>query len=305
MTVAQIEKVLPGEPLRTVENLPLPKVAEGKVRENFDAGNNELLIVATDRISAFDVVLPGGIPGKGILLTQLSLWWFQRTTAIAPNHLVDNHDRRVRELLPERPDLWPRSMLVRRLEPLPLEAVVRGYLAGSGFKEYRESGRLWDHSLPDGLVDSSRLPEPLFTPTTKAHEGHDEPVTAERAAEIVGAEVFAEIRRLSLELYGLGVLEAARAGILLADTKFEFGRDASGKLFLIDEVLTPDSSRYWPADQYEPGQSQPSYDKQIVRNYLDGLDWDKTPPGPQLPDEIAERTRTRYLELVKHLTGQN
>jgi len=299
LTIAQIEQSLPLHPLQTVDGLPLKKLATGKVREIFDAGDGRLLIVATDRLSAFDVILPDGIPGKGVLLTQLSLWWFVQTRGIVANHLVPDHDAQVAALLPEHPHLHARSMLVQKLEPLPLEAVVRGYLAGSGFKEYRRTGSLWDHPLPEGLRDAEKLPEPLFTPTTKAQAGHDEPVTAVQARAIVGAETFETVRQFSLALYEKGTQEAEARGILLADTKFEFGKDAAGKIILMDEALTPDSSRYWPAQAHQPGQAPDSFDKQIVRSYLETLDWNKQAPGPKLPPELIERTRQRYFELLR------
>jgi len=230
MTFEQIKNSLPAEPLREVGDIGLEKIATGKVREIFAISADELLIVATDRISAFDVVLPGGLAGKGILLTQLSLWWFEQTRSIIDDHLPPHHAQRVQELLPNNPELHARSMVVRRLKPLALEAVVRGYLAGSGFKEYQQTGGLWDHALPEGLVDSSPLPQPLFTPTTKATSGHDEPVTADQGRDIIGAELFDKVRDLSIALYELGATKAAQAGVLLADTKFEFGLDESGKL---------------------------------------------------------------------------
>lgn len=300
MDFQSIKNALPQTALREIGNLPFPRIGSGKVREIYDLGDR-LLIVATDRLSAFDVILPDGIPGKGILLTQISLWWFRQTDSVIENHLVPDHDRVVGELLADHPELILRSMIVRKLKPLPLEAVVRGYLAGSGWKEYQRTGQLWGQLLPKGLKESSELPEPLFTPTTKAAAGHDLPVTLERAAEIVGAKVYEQVHRASLALYRLGAERARKAGLLLADTKFEFGQDEQGKLYLIDEILTPDSSRYWPADGYEPGHPQPAFDKQYVRDYLETLNWDKTPPGPQLPSGVIAQTQAKYLAALERL----
>jgi phosphoribosylaminoimidazole-succinocarboxamide synthase len=293
---------LPREALMTVEGLPYPKVATGKVREIFDLGDR-LLIVATDRLSAFDVVMPNGVPGKGILLTRISLWWFRQAAAIFPIHLVPGHDSALAGALRGHESLIPRSMLVRKLAPLPIEAVVRGYLAGSGWKEYQATGGILDHRLPAGLLDGSRLPEPIFTPSTKAAAGHDEPITEARCAEILGQADFRSVRDASIALYRMGAERAAKAGILLADTKFEFGRAPDGSLVLIDEVLTPDSSRYWPAATWQPGRSQPSYDKQYVRDWLEARPWDKRPPGPRLPDEVVARTQALYAECLAKLTA--
>ena len=293
---------LPREALMTVEGLPYPKVATGKVREIFDLGGN-LLIVATDRLSAFDVVMPNGVPGKGILLTQLSLWWFAQAAKVFPIHLVTDHEVALARALRGHEALIPRAMLVRKLTPLPIEAVVRGYLAGSGWKEYKSTGSIFDHQLPAGLLDGSRLPEPIFTPSTKAAAGHDEPITQARCAEILGEVDFRAVREASIALYRMGAERAAKAGILLADTKFEFGRAPDGSLVLIDEVLTPDSSRYWPAATWQPGRSQPSYDKQFVRDWLEAQPWDKQPPGPRLPDEVVARTQALYAECLARLTA--
>jgi phosphoribosylaminoimidazole-succinocarboxamide synthase len=302
LNLPQIKAALPRQALTSVEGLPFPKIGSGKVRELFDAGD-ALLIVATDRLSAFDVILPDGIPGKGILLTQLSLWWFDRTEPLTPNHLWPDHDAEIARRLRDWPHLQARSMLVRKLKPLPIEAVVRGYLTGSGWKEYRQNGHVIDHILPKGLVESAALPHPLFTPTSKAKAGHDEPLTAIQATSVLGAQRYVEVRDLSVRLYQLGAREAARAGIILADTKFEFGTDDSGKLFLIDEVFTPDSSRFWPADEYRSGRPQRAFDKQYVRDYLETLSWAKTAPGPRLPAEIIQQTQARYLEAVTRLLG--
>ncbi|HAZ66323.1 MAG TPA: phosphoribosylaminoimidazolesuccinocarboxamide synthase [Opitutae bacterium] len=293
---------LPTEALMTVEGLPFRKVATGKVREIFDLGE-QLLIVATDRLSAFDVVMPNGVPGKGILLTQVSLWWFEQAAKIFPIHLAPNHAQAVAAALKGHEALIPRSMLVRKLKPLPVEAVVRGYLAGSGWKEYKSSGAILDHKLPSGLLDGSKLPEPIFTPSTKAAAGHDEPITQARCAEILGQKDFVAVRDASIALYRMGSERAAQAGILLADTKFEFGHAADGSLVLIDEVLTPDSSRYWPAERWQPGRSQPSYDKQFVRDWLEAQPWDKRAPGPRLPDDIVKGTQRLYTECLERLTA--
>jgi phosphoribosylaminoimidazole-succinocarboxamide synthase len=265
-------------------------VASGKVREIFALDDERLLLVASDRISVFDVVLPTEIPDKGRVLTGLSAFWFARTRELCPNHLLG--------LGPDG-----RSTEVRRLEMLPVECVVRGYLAGSGWKDYQSKGATSGHTLPAGLLESDRLPEPIFTPSTKAKEGHDENITREQAAELVGRDAYREIERLSIELYRYGADHAAARGIILADTKFELGHDDSGRIVLADEALTPDSSRFWPADGYEPGKAQPSFDKQFVRDYAESLRWDKTYPGPELPEEVVEGTRTRYVEAFERITG--
>ena len=294
---------LPKEPLMTVEGLPFKKVSKGKVRENFDLGD-ELLIVATDRLSAFDVIMPNGVPGKGVLLTQISLWWFEQAAKIMPTHLVENHNARIRELLKDFPELVDRSMIVKKLNPMPIEAIVRGYLAGSGWKEYKQTGKLFEFTLPEGMKESQKLPEPLFTPTTKAAEGHDMPITNEECEKLLGSDIFGQIKKASVALYNMGAEKAKSSGIILADTKFEFGTDKNGKVYLIDEVLTPDSSRYWPADKYEIGRSQPSYDKQYVRDWLESIGWDKKAPGPQLPPEIVQNTIKCYSEaLTKLMNG--
>jgi len=263
-------------------------VGSGKVRELFELDADRLLLVASDRISTFDVVLPTEIPDKGRVLTGLSGFWFARTRGLVPNHL-----------LALRPD--GRSTECRRLEMLPLECVVRGYLAGSGWKDYRETGAVCGHRLPPGLVESARLPEPIFTPSTKATEGHDENIDRAQAAELVGGERFDELERVSLELYRFASERAAERGILIADTKFEFGVDRDGGLVLADEAFTPDSSRFWPQDEYEPRRPQPSFDKQFVRDYCESLGWDKTDPGPELPAEIVAGTRARYVEAFERI----
>jgi phosphoribosylaminoimidazole-succinocarboxamide synthase len=265
-------------------------VGSGKVRELYELDHDRLLLVASDRISTFDVVLPTEIPAKGRVLTGLSAFWFARTRALVPNHLLALRDD-------------GRSTECRRLEMLPLECVVRGYLTGSGWKDYRATGSVCGHVLPEGLQESQQLPEPIFTPSTKAQEGHDENIHRERAAELVGQERFDEVERISLELYRFASEYAAERGILIADTKFELGLDADGNLVLGDEAFTPDSSRFWPADEYAPGRAQPSFDKQFVRDYCETLGWDKTPPGPELPEDVVSGTRARYVEAFERLTG--
>ena len=283
-----------------VSELPFPKIGSGKVREIYDLGE-ELLIVATDRLSAFDVVLPDGVPGKGALLTQLSLHWFEQTRDVVQNHIVPDHASAVTDRLNDFPELVARSMVVRKLKPLTVEAVVRGYLAGSGWKCYRQTGELWGHDLPKGLRESDRLPEILFTPTTKATIGHDEAMTLDQCRETLGPDVFDKICDVSLQLFRRGSERAAKAGLILADTKFEFGLDKERNIFLIDELLTPDSSRFWPKDEYTPGRSQTAFDKQYVRDYLETLDWDKTSPGPSLPPEVIRNTLERYTTAVEKL----
>ncbi|MDP8911156.1 MAG: phosphoribosylaminoimidazolesuccinocarboxamide synthase [Actinomycetota bacterium] len=265
-------------------------VASGKVRELYALDDVRLLLVASDRISTFDVVLPTEIPDKGRVLTGLSAFWFARTLDICPNHL-----------LALRSD--GRSMECRRLEMLPLECVVRGYLSGSGWKDYRATGSTSGRPLPAGLRESDKLPEPIFTPSTKATSGHDENIDRDASIELVGEERFDELERVALELYGFASEHAASRGIIIADTKFEFGLDEHGKLVLADEALTPDSSRFWPADEYAAGGAQPSFDKQFVRDFCESLGWDKTPPGPELPDDVVTGTRDRYVEAFERLTG--
>jgi phosphoribosylaminoimidazole-succinocarboxamide synthase len=300
MIFAEIEAALPGEAVSSID-LAFPKVGSGKVREIFDLGD-ALLLVATDRLSAFDVILPDGIPGKGILLTQMSLWWFARTSGIIGNHLLPDQEGELSRRGVVGRDLRLRSMVVRRLRPLPIECVVRGYLAGSGWASYEKSGSVCGIALPAGLRQADRLPEPIFTPTTKAPKGsHDEPVDDARASEVVGAPLYARAKAASLALYRFGHDLARGAGMILADTKFEFGTDPAGGLFLIDEVLTPDSSRYWPSDSYEPGRSPPSYDKQFVRDHLLGLSWNQKAPAPGLPPEVVARTRGKYLAALRGL----
>ncbi len=265
-------------------------VGSGKVRELYALDDERLLLVASDRISTFDVVLPTDIPDKGRVLTALSGFWFARTGEICANHLLDL-----------RSD--GRSTECRRLEMLPIECVVRGYLAGSGWKDYTATGAVCGHELPTGLAESAGLPEPIFTPATKATSGHDENIDRDEAAGLVGAETLADVERVSIALYRHAAEHARRRGIIIADTKFEFGLDEEGRLVLGDEALTPDSSRFWPADEYAPGGSQPSFDKQFVRDYCETLGWDKTAPGPELPDGVVAGTRARYVEAFERLTG--
>jgi len=265
-------------------------VGSGKVRELYSLDDTRLLLVASDRISTFDVVLPTEIPDKGRVLTGLAAFWFARTRHLVPNHL-----------LALRED--GRSTECRKLEMLPIECVVRGYLAGSGWKDYQAAGATSGHSLPSGMRESDQLPEPIFTPATKAQSGHDENIDAEHASELVGPERFREVERVALTLYEYAAKYARERGIVIADTKFEFGLDDEGRLVLGDEALTPDSSRFWPADAYEPGGPQPSFDKQFVRDYCETLGWDKTPPGPELPADVVEGTRARYVEAFDRITG--
>ena len=265
-------------------------VASGKVREIYELDDERLLLVASDRISTFDVILPTEIPDKGRVLTGLSGFWFARTRDLVPNHL-----------LALRPD--GRSTEARRLRMLPIECVVRGYLAGSGWKDYVATGATSGHSLPEGLRESDKLPEPIFTPATKAQTGHDENIARERAAELVGAELLTEVERVTIELYRFASEHAASRGVIIADTKFELGLDEQGQLILGDEALTPDSSRFWPADEYESGRPQASFDKQYVRDYCESLGWDKSYPGPDLPGEVVAGTRARYVDAFERLTG--
>jgi phosphoribosylaminoimidazole-succinocarboxamide synthase len=300
-----------GAPAIAETNLPLPLIARGKVRDIYDAGDNRLLIVATDRISAFDVVLPQPIPHKGAVLTQLTAWWLARLRDVTPNHLISANPASITKAVPELEghiNVWAgRSMLVRRTRVVPIECVVRGYLSGSAWKEYRTHGTLAGEVLPPGLVESARLDPPIFSPATKAEEGHDENITFTRMRQTVGDDLADALRRRSLAIYGRGRDIAEKVGIILADTKFEFGQPPDGTLILIDEVLTPDSSRFWPGDSYAPGRGQPSLDKQPVRDYLDGLveagSWNREPPAPDLPAPVVAETSARYLDVFRRLTG--
>jgi phosphoribosylaminoimidazole-succinocarboxamide synthase len=301
MTFSEIAAALPKSAVTTIDGIPFPRVASGKVREIFDLGD-ALLLVATDRLSAFDVVLPDGIPGKGAILTQMSNWWFAQTNTLIANHLLpDQEIELTRHGVVDR-DLRLRSMVVRKLKTVPIECVVRGYLAGSGWVSYQKSGRVCGISLPAGLRQAERLPEPIFTPTTKAPKGqHDEPIDDAAGVALVGSAPYAQVKSASLALYQFGHDRAKKAGMILADTKFEFGTDAAGKLWLIDEILTPDSSRYWPVESYAPNQSPPSYDKQFVRDHLLALKWDQKPPGPRIPADVIARTQEKYLTALKNL----
>ena len=288
--------------------VPLPLLYRGKVRDIYDVGDSRLLMVASDRVSAFDVILPQPIPRKGEVLTQLTAWWLGSLRGVVDHHLLSSDPDEIADLVPslrESREAWARrSMLVHRTEPVLIECVVRGYVSGSAWKEYRTSGTLAGEPLPEGLSESQKLPTPIFSPATKAQTGHDENIPFSGVVEHVGKEQATRLRELSLAVYAHGATIAKEHGIILADTKFEFGHDTDGVLLLIDEVLTPDSSRFWPADLYQPGRGQPSLDKQPVRDFLDGLtDWNKSPPPPDLPDHVVRETTDRYLEIFRRLTG--
>ncbi|MBI2094656.1 MAG: phosphoribosylaminoimidazolesuccinocarboxamide synthase [Candidatus Omnitrophica bacterium] len=289
-------------------HLPLPLLSRGKVRDIYSAGDDKLLIVTTDRLSAFDVVLPNPIPVKGKVLNQISLFWFRRFKRLVPNHLVTSEVGRMgfdRDFLKRHAKILEgRSALVHRARPLSVECVVRGFLAGSGWKDYQKTGGVCGHALPAGLGQCGELPRPIFTPATKATTGHDINIDFDETVKREGKKIAAKIRDLSIRLYREGVRYARARGILIADTKFEFGL-LDGRLILIDEVLTPDSSRFWPVEKYRPGQDQPSLDKQIVRNYLLGIRWNQTPPAPELPAEIVRKTSRAYQDVYKRLTGKN
>lgn len=295
--------------IATVLQTSLPDlklVKRGKVRDIYAVDSHHLLIVATDRISAFDCVLPTPIQRKGEVLTALSRFWFEKLAHIVPNHLVTTELEKMPSIVRQQSEhLKGRSMLVRQTEVFPVECVVRGYLAGSGWKDYVKTGEVCGHKLPAGLSESAELPEPIFTPATKAEEGHDENISEDVVRELLGVEITVELRNRSLQLYREARDFARKRGIIIADTKFEFGRDNQGKIILVDEVLTPDSSRFWPSETYKPGRSQPSFDKQFVRDYLETLDWNKQPPAPEIPPEVAEATTARYLEAYRLITGEN
>jgi len=292
-----------NEPILKLDLPGLKKVRSGKVREVFDLGDS-FLLVASDRISAFDVIMPNGIPRKGEVLTQVSHFWFEKFSKLVPNHLLAGADDPLpKNLQPYAAQLARRSMIVKKARPLAIECIVRGYLSGSGWKEYKKSQTVCGIKLPAGLTESAELPQPIFTPSTKAEAGHDENISFEEACKIVGQDVATAARDLSLIIYKAGRDYARQRGIIIADTKFEFGHH-DGKLILIDEVLTPDSSRFWPADQYSPGKGQPSFDKQFVRDYLETLTWDKTPPGPKLPDDVVTKTSAKYVDAYERLTGK-
>ena len=279
-------------------------LSRGKVRDIYAAGDDALVLVATDRISAFDCVLSPGIPGRGIILTRLSTFWFRHFSDRVPNHLVATELEDFPAPFDAHRELTGRSVLVRRLRPIPVECVARGYLSGSGWKEYQRDGRVCGIPLPSGLVESDELPEPIFTPATKAVSGHDENISFERMVELVGTDTAEELRRLTLDLYGRAARYARERGIIIADTKFEFGFDEEQRIVWMDEALTPDSSRFWPADDYRPGGSQPSFDKQFVRDWLEASGWSKEPPAPELPPEVVAGTLDRYRQAYRLLTGQ-
>ncbi len=299
-----MEQVSHSAPLFESRLRSLKKIHQGKVRDIYDVDDQHLLIVATDRLSAFDVVLPDPIPFKGQVLTQISLFWFGKTAHIAANHLSELRVEDVISDAQERAQLRGRAMVVKKLQALPLEAVVRGYLIGSGYKDYMARGSICGIPLPAGLTMAARLPEPLFTPASKAPAGaHDENIDFDAIVKLVGSQCAKEIRRVALDVYRFAAAHAHARNIIIADTKFEFGVDKSGKLFLIDEALTPDSSRFWPMASYKPGISPPSFDKQFVRDYLESLHWNKKPPAPHLPPEILARTSDNYREALKLLTA--
>ena len=292
-----------AHPLLQIDLPGIPKLKSGKVRDIFDLGDR-LLLVASDRLSAFDVIMPNGIPRKGEVLTQISFFWFDRFAGLVPNHLLAGTDDPLPpSLQPFAAQLTRRCMIVKKAKPLAIECIVRGYLSGSGWKEYQQKQTVCGIALPAGLTESAELPEPIFTPSTKAEVGHDENITFEQAAMTIGEGLATQAHDLSLKLYRAGRDYARQRGIIIADTKFEFGV-CDGQLILIDEVLTPDSSRFWPADQYAPGRGQPSFDKQFVRDYLETLDWNKTPPGPVRPADVVAKTSAKYIEAYERLTGK-
>jgi len=294
MTTTLIQSDLPG----------LNLIHRGKVRDVFDLGNDTLLMVATDRLSAFDVVLPDPIPGKGEMLCQISNFWFDKTAHIIANHLTGIDVASVLPAGVEAALYAQRAVVTKKLKPVPVECIARGYIIGSGWKDYLRSGAISGIALPAGLLQAQQLPEPIFTPSTKAAVGdHDENIDFDAAVDLVGRDMAEAVRDATLALYTFAREYAAQRGIILADTKFEFGTDADGRLYVMDEMLTPDSSRWWPADQYQVGSSPPSYDKQFVRDYLETLDWDKTAPGPRLPAEVIERTRAKYAEALAKIAG--
>lgn len=280
-------------------------VHRGKVRDVYEVDDERLLLVATDRLSAFDCVLPNPIPDKGVILTQLSAFWFEKLKNITANHLITANFDEMPQKIRENKELKGRSTLVKKTKVFPVECVVRGYLEGSGWKDYQATGEICGHKLPENMRQCDKLPEPLFTPATKAATGHDENISEDECAKIIGKENAETLKNLSLEIYQAASEYALSKGIIIADTKFEFGTDADGRILLIDEILTPDSSRFWSVETYAPGKAQPSFDKQFVREYLESLDWDKTPPAPALPEEIIQATRDRYLQAFELLTGRN
>jgi phosphoribosylaminoimidazole-succinocarboxamide synthase len=283
----------------------LSLVHRGKVRDVYQVNDTQFLLVATDRISAFDCVMPTPIPNKGIVLTQLSNFWFGKLAEVTANHLITADFEKMPDVIRRHEELRGRSTLVKKTKVFPVECVVRGYIAGSGWKDYKNTGKICGHDLPENLREAERLPRPIFTPATKAATGHDENITEAEFAAIVGAETAAHLTSVSLKLYENACQYALTRGIIIADTKFEFGQDENGNILLIDEILTPDSSRFWSVENYQTGQSPPSFDKQFVRDYLETLDWDKQPPAPSLPDTIIEATAARYLQAYELLTGGN
>lgn len=284
----------------------LPLINQGKVRDIYDIDADRMLIVTTDRLSAFDVILPTPIPGKGAVLTQIANFWFDKLSAIIPNHLTGTAPETVVKDVAEHTQLGERAIVVKKLKPMPIEAVVRGYLVGSGWKEYKQSGSVCGIGLPAGLQEASKLPQPIFTPSTKAELGsHDENITFEQTVALVGTELATKVRDTAIALYQAAAEFALTRGIIIADTKFEFGLDAAGTLYLIDEALTPDSSRFWPADQYKVGCNPPSFDKQYVRDWLEASGWNKQPPAPELPPEVAARTSEKYREALRQLAGRD
>ena len=303
MTCINFELKYPSIPLLSIDHLPFTKIATGKVREIFEL-EDAYLMVATDRISAFDVVFNEGLAGKGILLTQLSLFWFDHLGKIVKHHLVKDHAEQVAILVEKFPELYGRIMLVKKLKPLPIEAIVRGYLAGSAWVDYKKNKNILGYELPNNLRESSPLPRPLFTPTTKAQTGHDIPISLIKAAGIVGDTVLDKVEDLSLKIFNKASEHLVSCGLILADTKFEFGLDDQGELYLIDEVLTPDSSRYWLKESYSEGFPQDPIDKQFIRNYLNGLTWNKKPPAPTLPQSVLDETLELYENAYHSITGQ-
>ncbi|MES2552925.1 MAG: phosphoribosylaminoimidazolesuccinocarboxamide synthase [Pseudomonadota bacterium] len=293
------------QPLLTTSITSLPLLHRGKVRDIYDIDADTMLLIATDRLSAFDVILPTPIAGKGVILTEIANFWFERLKHVVPNHLTGTDPDSVVSDVAEKAQLGKRALVVKKLKPLPIEAIVRGYLAGSGWKEYKASGTVCGIPLPAGLEEASKLPEPIFTPSSKADVGdHDENITLEKCAQLLGQTLADKVARVSIQLYKEAAEYALTRGIIIADTKFEFGLDAAGELYVIDEVLTPDSSRFWPADQYVVGNNPPSFDKQYVRDWLEASGWNKVAPGPELPAEVASRTGEKYHEAYTRLTGE-
>ena len=282
----------------------LPRLGRGKVRDIYGVGDDKMLIVVSDRLSAFDVILPDPIPEKGRVLNEMANFWFGKLGHIVPNQLTGIDPQTVVKGEDEKAQVKGRSIVVKKLKPLPIEAVVRGYIIGSGWKDYRKTGKVCGIELPKGLQQAQKLPQPIFTPATKAESGHDENISFEEVVKLIGKDIAAKVRDISIRLYKEASEYAATKGIIIADTKFEFGTDAKGNLVLIDEVLTADSSRFWPADSYKVGISPPSFDKQYVRDYLETLDWDKTPPAPKLPPEVIAKTSQKYREALERLTGR-